>query len=395
VRTKLSLSAALALALAACGGEGPTPHTPVPTPDRSSAPAPPPPTDPRLDAAGGLLEANEPFADPKGSAPPERTALARVHLVDVGQGAATLLELSCAALLVDTGGETNAEFDSGAALRSYLDAFFAKRADLKGTLSVVFLTHPHQDHAANAKELTGRYRIENVVTDGLEKGSGGPEQRALQDWARAKAKLETVTTDALGPEGLTSPVIDPVKCADVDPVIRALWGAMPTIPDGWSKKDFDNANNHSVVLRFDIGKTSMLVTGDLEEKGINALLAKYAGTRLLDVDVYEVGHHGSHNATTDALLGAMSPALALVAMGPESRHVEWSAWKYGHPRKVTIERVERAVTRRRNPRSVKIATGTQTFESHEMKQAIYGTGWDGNVIVTILADGNLRVRTSR
>lgn len=125
------------------------------------------------------------------------------------------------------------------------------------------------------------------------------------------------------------------------------------------------------------------------------MLAKYGSTRLLDVDLYEVGHHGSHNATTDALLGAMTPALAVVAMGPESRQAEWSAWKYGHPRKVTIERLERAVSRRRNPRAVRIATAVQAFETHEMSRAIYATGWDGNVIVSILADGGLRVRTSR
>ena len=46
----------------------------------------------------------------------------RVHLIDVGQGAATLLEFSCGAILVDTGGEvtTAAEFNSTDKLLAYL-----------------------------------------------------------------------------------------------------------------------------------------------------------------------------------------------------------------------------------------------------------------------------------
>src|SRR5438552_4155815 len=52
----------------------------------------------------------------------------RAHFIDVGQGAATLLEFPCAAVLIDTGGEANGEFDSTDSLLDYLDDFFARRA---------------------------------------------------------------------------------------------------------------------------------------------------------------------------------------------------------------------------------------------------------------------------
>src|SRR5262245_13780723 len=38
----------------------------------------------------------------------------RIHLIDVGQGAATLIEFSCGAILIDTGGESNRYMDSTA-----------------------------------------------------------------------------------------------------------------------------------------------------------------------------------------------------------------------------------------------------------------------------------------
>ena len=63
----------------------------------------------------------------------------RVHLIDIGQGAATLVEFSCGAILIDTGGESHRRYDSTESLMTYLKAFFKTRPDLKlaGTISSV------------------------------------------------------------------------------------------------------------------------------------------------------------------------------------------------------------------------------------------------------------------
>ena len=95
----------------------------------------------------------------------------------------------------------------------------------------------------------------------------------------------------------------------------------------------ENENNQSVVVRIGLGATSFLVTGDLERD--DALIAKHAGTPALDVDAYQVGHHGSYNASSQKLLAAMTPKLALIGCGSYDRRVTWSAWQYGHPRAVT------------------------------------------------------------
>ena len=59
----------------------------------------------------------------------------RVHFIDVGQGDATLFEFPCGAVLVDTGGESNNEFNSKEALLFYLDEYFNRRADLSDQLT--------------------------------------------------------------------------------------------------------------------------------------------------------------------------------------------------------------------------------------------------------------------
>src|SRR4051812_40216303 len=74
---------------------------------------------------------------------PASSQTMRTHFIDVGQGASTLLEFPCAAMLIDTGGERNGEFDSTEELTSYLDDFFEQRPDLNKTLHSLMLTHPH------------------------------------------------------------------------------------------------------------------------------------------------------------------------------------------------------------------------------------------------------------
>src|SRR5258706_9459939 len=128
----------------------------------------------------------------------------RVHLINVGQGCATLIEFPCAPILVDAGGETNSLFNSSDSLKTYLDDFFDRRNDLNHTLQCVYLTHPHRDHTLGVPViLQSPYLIKNAVTDGLEQGSGKLGQiklhRAVQD-----AEANSDTADNIGFEAVTT-----------------------------------------------------------------------------------------------------------------------------------------------------------------------------------------------
>jgi competence protein ComEC len=321
----------------------------------------------------------------------------RVHLIDIGQGAATLVEFSCAAILIDTGGEQHRRYDSTEHLVEYLRLFFKSRPDLDNTLALMVLTHPHIDHTRGAGVVLGEFNVQNLVTDGLTTSSGGPQQRAAISKAKVKnIPHQVVTNTMVPPGGLTNPIIDPVACPDGDPDIRALWGAIDHSSVRWDKKTFDNFNNHSVVVKITLGKNSLLITGDLEDDGIDELLKKHRGTTVLDSDVYEVGHHGSYNATTKQLLAALTPKLALIACGPHDRKSTWTGWAYGHPRAVTVEMLERTVNG--PPRTkvvIPVATGAKKFEGWEITAPIFATGWDSDVLVTMFADGRLVTRTRR
>jgi competence protein ComEC len=318
----------------------------------------------------------------------------RAHLIDVGQGQALLFEFSCGAALVDTGGESNALFDSGGALENYLTAFFERRADLDRTLDLLVITHPHLDHVLNAELVTRQFKVKNVVTDGLVTGSGHAQQERLEAWARTNAKLAIISEEAVPVGGLGNAIIDPIRCSDADPGIKALWGGIRARPDGWSKKTFENENNHSVVLRLDFGEASFLVPGDLERAGIENLLEKHAAATL-DVDVFQVGHHGSKNAVTHELLAAVSPDLALIGTGSPVRETQWTAWQYGHPRREAIDLLLEQLSRTRRSANVPVASAQWTFAEMKIDKAIYATGWDGSVVVTATTEGALSVLTER
>jgi hypothetical protein len=168
---------------------------------------------------------------------------------------------------------------------------------------------------------------------------------------------------------------------------------------GWADRDFDNLNNHSVVVRVDFGESSFLFTGDLEEPAIETLVEYYADTDLLDVDVYLVGHHGSHNGTTPSLVAAMTPEVAVLGVGKSSfgrnRRRGFNTFSYGHPRRSVIELLSAAIPGRRSQAiEVEVADSARQFSDYRVTKRIYATGWDGDVTIAAKIDGTMRVTSS-
>jgi competence protein ComEC len=339
-----------------------------------------------------------------------------VHFIDVGQGDAELLEFNCAAVLIDTGGESNDQLDGRQNLVNYLEEFFARRPDLARTLKLVVLSHPHIDHTngvgtedppAALLGMKPDITIANVVDDGdaPEDASGYPGQSALREHVPAAHYFGVTEANIKSTSGLTNSIIDPVDCSSsggIDPKITALWGRVDSSAGAWSKDE----NNNSVVLKVEFGQASFLFMGDLELPGIAAMLDSYSDdTSIFDSDVLKVGHHGSKNGTNEALLHAVTPKIAVMGVGDSSlSHATFSAYSYAHPNKVAIDLLLEApdgVTLSRPGKKVSVGIKgadhknhlPPTFEKVTLKKAIYATGWDGNIAVTANKDGTLSVQT--
>jgi len=88
----------------------------------------------------------------------------------------------------------------------------------------------------------------------------------------------------------------------------------------------------------------------------------------------------------------MTPDIAVLSMGPSKRHLPDTAWAYGHPRRAVVEMLSAAVAKTRSPVAVvPVAAGVKRFTPIRMDKAVYGTGWDGTVMVELRTDGTNRV----
>lgn len=354
---------------------------------------PPPPRDPtRRGRSGAQSRADE----------AKRLPHMRAHFINVGQGDAVLLEFPCAAMLVDAGGEQGGGFDSNKVLDSYLGAFFARRKDLHNTLALLAITHPHYGHVRGIKKVLlhpgSKLKIRNVITNGAERGPGAWQQQLLHKWATAPAqvkagvKLRKIIVEDI-PEGfgLSGPIIDPIKCKEVDPRIRVLWGTVTKQPKDWDSRAMDNPHNHSLVIRVDFGKASFLLMGDLEEDGLNQLGHWSYPARLLDVDVLKVPGHGSEESASPGILKVVSPRIAVLSVGPHNRTWGYTAFKQGHPRLAAVRMLQQYVTSKRLPqKAFMVGTGRGKYKKLWIEKSIYATAWDGHVVIEAATNGWLR-----
>ena len=326
------------------------------------------------------------------------------HFVFVGQGAGAILEFPCGVAVIDTGGQFAGPTDGEVLFNQYLDRFFAARPHFNNTIDVLFTTHPHADHLNGLPLLLDngapRYRVRNVVDNGQSgmTGSLGKQTQFRNAVLAAGGDyFAAEITAQYGPNGMTNGVVDPIDCSaqGVNPIITLYWG-------GWERqavqqlggqgRERSNPNNQSLVIRIDFGEASFLFTGDLEESAIHDLvLLHQANPSAFDVDLYHVGHHGSPNATTDALLEAMTPEIAVISAGNRTDRSPSSAWDHGHPRMETLALMQ-------NPPGVVSGTrAPQTFWAFENQEtdpvstpigrAIYGTAWEGDLVLSATSTG--------
>lgn len=323
------------------------------------------------------------------------------HFVDVGQANATLLEFPCGAVLVDAGAQDDAHVD---ALTAYLEGIFGRRPDLKRTIDLVLITHNHIDHTRALRAVAEKFRVKRYVDNGQLEGMG----TANPNWIRKNADTggrriefkdisDELIADISPRQGLTDSFIDPIQCGTVDPKIRILHARLGENP-GWSNEAFGNKNNHSLVTRVDFGEASFLFTGDLEKEAIDDMVSFYEDEEPnpLDVDVYEVGHHGSHNGTTVELASMISPEIAVVSMGKwdfgRKPFKRFTTFAYGHPRRGVIDMLSLAIQGRRSEAATfRVAEAAKVFDDYRVRKRIYGTGWEGTIRVRAYTDGRFMV----
>jgi len=250
-----------------------------------------------------------------------------VTVLDIGQGDSILLQgADGGRMLIDTGPDPDL-------LMTRLDA---RIPSWDRRIDVVLLTHPHEDHVGGLALLLERYRVGSVLETGMV--GRGPGDAAYR---REMVREQRTSTIVAAGDRL---MLDGARL-DVD------WPPPDSVPP-LAPDDGKKVNDESIVLELHYGSRTMLFTGDAEEEIDPQLLTRGLAAHLGGhVDVLKVAHHGSGTATTNALLDAIQPRIAIISVGAGN--------PYGHPAPATIQRLEdhgAAVYRTDLNGSVEVAT---------------------------------------
>jgi competence protein ComEC len=241
---------------------------------------------------------------------------------DVGQGDAILVNYKNKQVLIDGGLSKN----SG----QLLSCLSSQMPFWDRTIEVVVNTHPDEDHFGGLIEIVKRYRIDNYLHNGF--GNS-------QSWKFEQFKKLLIDKNVCSKM---------VAAGDAFSVGEAYFEIQFPFPDnsqasnliqddfyGQNKKclkpEFkngsDSLNNSSLVLHLNFGRFDALLTGDIESEIEKILVWR---RKIQPVEILKIAHHGSKTSTSQELISAVSPQLAVISVGENS---------FGHPAEEVLERL--------------------------------------------------------
>jgi len=230
----------------------------------------------------------------------------RIYVIDVEQGASTLLVSPGGhTLLVDSGKNGH-----GTRVRAVMMQAGVSQIDH------FVLTHYHEDHMGGIDDLITSHGV--TVVNAYDRGE--------------KNNLEpSVLTDTYGDYdtrvGHGAQQLDPGETIPLDPAMTVTCVASNNRVIGESSASVGGLeeNDLSVGLRIEFGNFRYFVGGDMHSTTENKLAAR---DLVLDVDLYQADHHGSHTSSSPTFMQDLNPSVVVISNGNRA--------DYNHPRQVTL-----------------------------------------------------------
>ena len=235
---------------------------------------------------------------------PFRSSELVVTYLDVGQGAAALIETPCGAnILIDGGGESPHKGDPGRTGEMVLLPFLRREGIRRIDLAVI--SHPHEDHFGGMLPLVGEIPIGILLISPVQGESPFYDQL-----------LESAAVHNI-------------------PVVSAAAGRCWSLPSGLLIETLgppqklhegtnSDPNNNSLVMRLSYGGVDFLFCGDIEDEAARELLRR---EKALRATVLLIPHHGAFMEAMPLFLQAVRPQYAVISVGVNS---------FGHPRPETL-----------------------------------------------------------
>ncbi len=212
---------------------------------------------------------------------------ARITVLDVGQGLATVVQTRNHALLFDVGAKYPSGFNLGqSVVAPYLHAKHIQHLDK------IIISHGDNDHIGGLDHILENFTVNEILTSAPEK---------------IKTKTRTCQTGQHWQwDGIKFEILSPDK-----------------------NTQFKN-NNTSCVLKISNKQHSVLLTGDIEKKAEQYLVKNHK--EKIKSTLMLAPHHGSKTSSTQAFIEAVSPSIVVVSSGFKNR--------FKHPAKAVVKRYQ-------------------------------------------------------
>ena len=218
----------------------------------------------------------------------------RVHIIDVGQGSASLIQCGKDGILIDGG-----EREYGTDLINYIN-----RAGVT-KLKYVVASHPHTDHIGGLIKVLDVYEVENIIMPRLS-AINTPTTKTYENFLlKIKEKGIRVIAAAYGEKYyMNNTVLETFAPLEQD-------------------KDI---NNMSVVCRVTAFGTTFLFPADASTGEMSDFYSK--GTDF-SCDVMAAAHHGSNESLNKKFLTRCNPDIVVYSCGEDN--------SYGHPHDEVVD----------------------------------------------------------
>lgn len=222
---------------------------------------------------------------------------AYIHIIDVGQGSAALIQQGSKGILIDTG-----EDDYGDYLVSYINSCGVDE------LSYVIASHPHSDHIGAITDVFASFKVGTVVMPELSERNI-PTTRVYE---RMMEYIIDNDMDVLFPEVNYRIYLGDISVSFLGPVGQT-----------------DDLNNMSLICSVDVLGNKVMLLGDAEKEELSSVYESVSADYQSDILV--MGHHGSKTSVYKPFLNAVNASVAVISCGKDN--------DYGHPHKEALNYV--------------------------------------------------------
>ena len=276
--------------------------------------------------------------------------LLRIHVLNVGQGDATIIEGprdekgNRKVLVIDVGESVKKGNEAKHVFEPYLRQQLDDGPPMRPVAEIDYFipTHYHYDHMGGdrGEEGTGLYylsealgiKIGMILDTGIDYDASGHGDRNYRRWVKENApRREKLAFDQLGPDRQID--LGEGVWVEVLAVGAEVEGRGRVVRDKWISTTSQNDFSVAIVVHY--GKFDFYVAGDLSGYLHESWGAWYhpiesaTYPHLRRTEVYRVNHHGSQWSSNYPFMQRLQPQVALISCG-KGHH---------HPNEFTVRRI--------------------------------------------------------